>query len=209
MAKDSGRAQSGAKKPRSHTKPKSPKAENAPTASKKAREGRKPNAAQGSARSRTKPQAAASADVTRDAAHKTETRGRGRPSTYNLDEAKRICGWIASGKPLIDYCKQPYSPHIDTVYEWRAVHPEFSEMYTRAREDQADYLADQLLQIADDSTLDHNDRRIKIDTRKWIASKLKARTYGDKVQTEVSGTLSHEHYILEIARAREAEKAGA
>jgi hypothetical protein len=199
-----------AKKSRGHTKPKSSKVKNTFKTSKKAREGRKPNAAQGGgARSRTKPQAAASADVTRDTAQKTENRGRGRPSTYNLDEVKRICGWIASGKPLIDYCKQPYSPHIDTVYEWRAVHPEFSEMYARAREDQADFLADQLLQIADDSTLDHNDRRIKIDTRKWIASKLKARTYGDKVRTEVSGTLSHEHYILEIAREREAERAGA
>jgi hypothetical protein len=120
----------------------------------------------------------------------------GGKSTYSREEATKICAWIASGKSLVSYCKQPGAPGLATVYEWRAAHPELAEMYARAREDQADALADQLLDIADNSTLDYNDRRIKIDTRKWISSKLKPRTYGDKVQTEVSGELSFAQIIV-------------
>jgi hypothetical protein len=36
--------------------------------------------------------------------------------------------------------------------------------------------------IADDETLDPNSRRIRVDTRKWIASKLKPKKYGDKIE---------------------------
>jgi hypothetical protein len=120
----------------------------------------------------------------------------GGKSTYSLDQAKKICAWIAAGKSLVSYCKQPGSPGLATVYEWRVLHPELAEMYARAREDQADALADELLDIADNSELDHNDRRIKIDTRKWIASKLKPRAYGDKVHNEVSGELSFAQIIV-------------
>jgi hypothetical protein len=120
----------------------------------------------------------------------------GGKSTYSLDEATKICAWIAAGKSLVSYCKLPGAPGLATVYEWRAAHPELAEMYARAREDQADALADELLDIADNSKLDHNDRRIKIDTRKWIASKLKPKTYGDKVQTEVSGGLTFAQIIV-------------
>jgi hypothetical protein len=67
---------------------------------------------------------------------------------------------------------------------------------TRAREDQADTLADEILDIADDSSLDPSDRRVKIDARKWIASKLKPKTYGDKVQAELSGQLTLEQLVL-------------
>jgi hypothetical protein len=123
-------------------------------------------------------------------------RPTGRPSTYSIELAAEICAWIASGKSLVSYCRQPSAPHLDTVYIWRAKQKEFAEMYAHAREDQADALADEMLDIADDSTLDPNDRRVRIDARKWIASKLKPRTYGDRIQTEVQGGLTLESLVL-------------
>jgi hypothetical protein len=125
-----------------------------------------------------------------------EARGRGRPSTYSLELAAEICAWIASGQSLKSFCKQPDAPSLSTVYQWRAAHKEFADLYAHAREDQAEALADEMLDIADDSTLDPNDRRIRIDARKWIASKLKPRTYGDRVQTEVGGQLTLEQLVL-------------
>lgn len=74
-----------------------------------------------------------------------------------------------------------------TVYNWLAKHPEFLTMYTRAREDQADTLADQIIEIADGTDLP-DQKRVRIDARKWISMKLKPRQYGDKQQVDVSVT---------------------
>lgn len=75
-------------------------------------------------------------------------------------------------------------PHTATVCRWLAKDAEFSEQYARAREAQADALFDDCLDIADKGTkalADHNDRRLQIDTRKWMAGKLKGK-YSDKVK---------------------------
>jgi hypothetical protein len=93
-------------------------------------------------------------------------------------------------------------PAVSTVYLWMAKHKEFSESYARAREDQADTLADQILEIADDGRNDTytddegkefvnhdviNRSRLRVDARKWVAAKLKPKKYGDKVTTEHTG----------------------
>ena len=74
--------------------------------------------------------------------------------------------------------------------------PAFSEQYARAREAQADKLAEESLQIADDGRSDTyldaegNEKtdneaiqrsRLRVDTRKWLASKMAPKKYGDKV----------------------------
>lgn len=75
-------------------------------------------------------------------------------------------------------------------------HPEFLSNYTRAREDQADTLADEIVAIADDGTNDtyKNEEgfelvnhdviarsRLRVEARKWVAAKLKPKKYGDRV----------------------------
>lgn len=35
--------------------------------------------------------------------------------------------------------------------------------------------------------------KMRVDTLKWLASKIAPRNYGEKVQAEVSGTVAHEH----------------
>lgn len=74
--------------------------------------------------------------------------------------------------------------------------PEFSEQYARAREAQADKLAEEALQIADDGRSDTyvdgdgnvktdteviQRSKLRVDTRKWLASKMAPKKYGDKV----------------------------
>jgi hypothetical protein len=79
------------------------------------------------------------------------------------------------------------------------LHPEFAEQYARARELQAERFADDIIEIADDKSEDVYGElempnsvavaraKLRIDSRKWIASKLLPKKYGDKLQTEVSG----------------------
>ena len=113
-----------------------------------------------------------------------------RPTDYTLEMAATICGRLANGEALSAMCREEDMPGLSTVYQWRAKHPEFAEMYARAREDQADTLADELVAVADDETIPADSRRIRVDARKWAASKLKPRAYGDRLDMNHSGGVS-------------------
>lgn len=86
-------------------------------------------------------------------------------------------------------------PAQSTVFKWLSEQSAFSEQYVRAREAQADKLADEILSIADDGTNDtyktddgegvNHDviarSRLRVDARKWLASKMAPKKYGDKM----------------------------
>ena len=74
-------------------------------------------------------------------------------------------------------------PHYSTTMEWRAEDAEFADKYARAREDQADYHAEEIVDIADAAT-DANIARLQIDARKWKASKLKPKVYGERINLD-------------------------
>jgi len=122
----------------------------------------------------------------------------GRPSDYTRETALTICTQLVEGMSLRSICRNEAMPGISTVFQWLHAHQEFAEHYARAREAQADTLADEIIDIADDGSGDwitdsdgvrriDNDciarSRLRVDTRKWIASKLKAKKYGDKTET--------------------------
>ena len=107
----------------------------------------------------------------------------GRPSGYSEEVVGTICMEIMAGKSLRTICAMEGMPAASTVYAWLGQYPEFSDMYTRAREVQADVLADEILEIAD-SDLDPNRARVMIDARKWLAGKLRPKKYGDRVELD-------------------------
>ena len=72
------------------------------------------------------------------------------------------------------------------LFLWLRGHPEFSEQYARAREEQADAISDECLEIAEKEP-DVQRAKLKIDTRKWFASKMKPKKYGERVTQEISG----------------------
>jgi hypothetical protein len=43
-------------------------------------------------------------------------------------------------------------------------------------------MLDEILTLADDKTEDSNSRRLRVDTRKWIMSKVLPKIYGDAMQ---------------------------
>lgn len=81
-------------------------------------------------------------------------------------------------------------PSAATVCRWQVERSEFAEQYARARAAQADTLADELLDIADDDAEDVNRSRLRVDARKWIASKLKPKSYGDKMDVNHGGNVN-------------------
>lgn len=111
----------------------------------------------------------------------------GRPSDFTQEIADEICERLVAGESLRAICAGDHMPHVSTVCRWLARDDAFREQYAHARDAQADTLADETLQIADRADLDPQDRRVRIDTRKWLAGKLKPKRYGEKVVNEHTG----------------------
>jgi len=113
----------------------------------------------------------------------------GRPSEYTEETAERICERLALGESLLAICRDDAMPGERTVYMWLADserYPQFVQRYAQARERQADTLAAQALEIAD-TCEDPAKARLQVDTRKWMAGKLRPKVYGDRISQEVSG----------------------
>lgn len=111
----------------------------------------------------------------------------GRPSDFTPEIANAICEALIEGKSLRAICKTDGMPSASTVCRWLGQNEAFREQYAHARDAQADTLADETLSIADDAGLDPQDKRVRIDTRKWLAGKLKPKRYGDAVQMKHTG----------------------
>jgi hypothetical protein len=117
----------------------------------------------------------------------------GRPSEYTQEEADRICEWIQSGKSLNQYCRVTGRTPA-TVYGWMRADGAFLAAYARAHEDRADTLVDEMLDIADDSAgcgdiSEVQAAKLRIETRKWIAQKMRPGRYGDQVLPAKTGNV--------------------
>lgn len=112
-----------------------------------------------------------------------------RPTDYKEALGDLICEGVSRKTPLAKLCDDDDSlPSPRTVYRWLRTHKEFRQNYTRAKEDQADYLVEEALTIADDLAIDAQHKRIMVDTRKWVASRFNAKKYGDKQFIETKDT---------------------
>lgn len=130
-----------------------------------------------------------------------------RPSSYTPEMADLICADLALGMSLRSICRCDDRPDMTTVMRWLREREEFRQQYARAKEEAADGLVEEMLEIADtpvegvrtkhtadgveetrEDMLGH--RRLQVDTRKWIASKLKPKKYGDKIEHDHKGNVA-------------------
>lgn len=134
----------------------------------------------------------------------------GRPSVMTSKVENTIIERMMSGESLNAICQSPEMPGRSTVMRHIAKDSIFQAKYTRAREALVEHWADELLEIADDGTLDtipgtnkHGEEvqvsnpsnvqrdRLRVDSRKWLMSKLTPKKYGDRVDVDVSGEVVH------------------
>ena len=121
------------------------------------------------------------------------TRKRSRPSKYTKVLAREVCERMAAGESLRHICTDDHMPSETAVRGWALDDVEgFSTQYTRAIELRAMRWAEEILDIADDGSNDstsditdhdHINRSwLRVDTRKWLLSKVLPKVYGDKLQ---------------------------
>lgn len=129
----------------------------------------------------------------------------GRPSEYTVETADKICDLLSEGHSLRSVCANEGMPDKVTVFRWIRTYEEFRNQYARAKEESADAMAEDTLDIADDGTNDYmtitkGDReyevvngeaiqrsRLRVDTRKWLMAKMKPKKYGDKLDMTTNG----------------------
>lgn len=118
-----------------------------------------------------------------------------------------ICERLANGDSLRDIVDAEGMPSKSTVMRWLADDETFRDQYAQARELQADALFDDILTIADDGRNDWMVKKnadgqnigwtengealrrsqLRVDARKWMASKLQPKKYGDRITQEHVG----------------------
>jgi hypothetical protein len=105
----------------------------------------------------------------------------GRPTDFSQEMAEEICSRVMeSDYGLEQVCEADDLPSARTVFRWLAAHEGFRQQYAHAKEVQGHIQAGRGMREALTAT-DASLGRLKFDARKWAASKLAPKQYGDKI----------------------------
>ena len=135
----------------------------------------------------------------------------GRPSSFTTAIGDEICERMANGESLRQICRSEHMPPKTTVMRWllKDEHAAFRDQYAMAREMLVEHWGEEIIEISDDTSKDThvtvyedgNERtspntewisrsRLRVDSRKWLMSKLAPKKYGDKLEADVKGGIT-------------------
>lgn len=125
-------------------------------------------------------------------------------SQWGQDTRNDILDKLSVGKSLREICSAEGMPSESLVRKWVTQDDDFGTQFARAREAGMEALGDEILQIADsqegDIIVSDDGREIvnhdaiqraklRVDTRKWIMSKIAPKKYGDRLDLNHSGSI--------------------
>lgn len=142
--------------------------------------------------------------------------GMPKPWPYDPDIADIVLTRIAQGgnRSALAHvlADDDRLPGVTTWFKWLQDEPDLAKAYTRACEARAEVKAAEIEEIADNPELGETEtdklvdgnvftevkradmlehRRLRIETRKWIAAKLNPKKYTERQQVEHSGSIHH------------------
>ena len=156
------------------------------------------------------------------------TKDVGRPKLeYNQEIGDAICELLVMGFSLRRVIKEGEKetgfkmPAISTFFKWLRDNPDFAKQYARAKQEAADAMAEELLDIADDGKNDWMEiwdkegenligwkvngeavqrSKLRVETRKFLMAKMKPKKYGEKLDLTSGGEriVQQPMYISEI-----------
>jgi hypothetical protein len=100
---------------------------------------------------------------------------------------EQICELIADGKSLRSICAEG-KMEKKTIMRWLRDDHEFQAAYAQARQHSADAMAEQLQDLAQEALASPERAqavRVAADILKWTASKLKPKSYGERIEQHV------------------------
>ncbi len=126
---------------------------------------------------------------------------------FSREVCDLICERMAAGQSLSEICRAKDMPTKPNVLRWLREHEAFRTQYEHAREDLIEHWAEELLEISDDTAQDTHTTtygdgtertspntewisraRLRVDSRKWLMSKLAPKKYGDHLKIDQKTT---------------------
>lgn len=114
-------------------------------------------------------------------------------STFGI---QRICKSLGE--------KDSSFPSCRAIRDWMSENDELAAQYAHAKQKQLHILADEIIEISDDNSYDEifTDEgkrmmnaefvarsKLRVDSRKWVLSKLMPKVYGDKIEIDNNITM--------------------
>lgn len=106
---------------------------------------------------------------------------QGLTMPVTAEQASAILLDVQAGDSL-DHAVKKHGVASATFYRAMDADPELAGSYARAREIRHDRMAEDTLRICDDPEIPSDQKRVMVDTRKWLLSKLAQGKYGEKLQ---------------------------
>jgi hypothetical protein len=119
----------------------------------------------------------------------------------------KILELLSEGKSLRTACTET-GVHLQTALFWCRQDEEWRQAYLNAKQEGADALADSISELADQAIREPekaNAIRVAIEAKKWIASKLKPKSYGDRIEQHVIDETKSPGEVADRIKALRAE----
>lgn len=132
---------------------------------------------------------------------------------FSQEVADAVCSRIANGESLRKAAKAQ-GTSLPAFLDWCNARPELADQYARAMATRMELMAEEILEISDESitTVNYDGdnvelsldstavqrNRLRVDTRKWLMSKMAPKKYGDKMDVNHAGTVSLAHELAKL-----------
>lgn len=145
----------------------------------------------------------------------------GAPTKYSQELADKVCELIANSSHGLRKICEDNDISYTSIKRWLRDNAEFCTQYEKAKQEQCDFLADEIIAIADNrdgdllstefgqtgNSTNVQRARLQIDARKWVASKLKPKKYGDRLDVTTDGEKINKMSVEDVVSIMaEAEK---
>lgn len=120
----------------------------------------------------------------------------GRPTVKTPELIAEICERVAQGRSVASVSRDEDMPCHLTIWRWMNSDEEFCSRYARAIQARAMAHADGIDDLVDRAVrgeIPADVARVAIDAKKWTASRLLPKVYGDR--TQIEATVNHTHTL--------------
>jgi hypothetical protein len=145
---------------------------------------------------------------------------------YSKDEKseiiKKICDNVVTNEKSFNEAISESSINRMSFYRWIADDEELAKCYNYAREVRSDVLFEEIIKISDTIEIGEeitekstgierklgdmtNHRRLRIDARKWVVSKMNPKKYGDKMTLDGNLTVNPFLNLMQSATSSDNE----
>lgn len=114
-----------------------------------------------------------------------EPQKRGPKSKFSEELFNKILDELAQSSTALYKICDKNGINRATFTNWVNADKELFAKYDNAKEEQLKYLAEQIIDIADNGT-DSNRDKLRIESRKWLLSKLDRKKYGEQITQDIS-----------------------